>query len=93
MNPLLKNLNQQTNSYAPDTQQNPMMQLMSVLQNGANPEALAQSVLQNNPQARPFLTNLQNAGRNPKDLAMSLCQANGIPYNDMMAIAQMVGAR
>lgn len=96
MNPLLKNINSQTDYYAPRVptpQQNPMMELISVLQNGANPQALAQSMLQNNPQAQPFLANLQNSGRNPKELALSMCRARGIPENEVMSIAQMVGAR
>lgn len=96
MNPLLKHLGPQENPVVPQQMapvQTPLGQLASVLQNGANPQALAQNVLQQNPEAQTFINTLQNTRRNPKDLAMSLCQANGIPYNDMMAIAQMVGAR
>lgn len=96
MNPLLKHLGPQANPVAPQQMapvQTPLGQLRSVLQNGVSAQSLAENVLRQNPDAQPFINSLQNTKRNPKDLAMSLCQANGIPYEDMMFVAQMVGAR
>lgn len=62
------------------TQNNPMANIMSLIaQSGNNPQAFAQSLLNNNPQ---FAKAIQ--GQNPQQLAMQELQRRGINPNQIM---------
>lgn len=96
MNPVLKNMRnmapmpQQPQNQAPYA--SPTAKLISDLQNGMNAEMAAQDILQNNPNTKPFIAGLRGMGNNPRDIAMTLAQKNGIPNDELMAIARLVGA-
>lgn len=74
---------------------NPLSQLMNVLNGGANPQQLAQNILQNNPQAQQMMNAMQQqcGNRNPRDFVLEQCRNNGINENQVMQIAQRMGLR
>ena len=73
----------------------PLSQLMNVLNGGANPQQLAQNILQNNPQAQQMMNAMQQqcGNRNPRDFVLEQCRNNGINENQVMQIAQRMGLR
>lgn len=85
MNPLVTN---QTNA-------NPMMQLVTMLQNGANPMALAQQVIQNDPGLAQRINQMKMAcgSNNPKDFILNWCNQNGMDPNPIIQIAGMYGLK
>ena len=68
-------------------------QFMTMVNGGANPMALAQQMLQNNPNAKQVMTQFQNManGRSPRDLAMQLAKQNGVDAEQMMQFASRLG--
>lgn len=75
--------------------QNPVSGILQMLDSGANPQALAEQVLQRNPQARLFLQQIQNQsnGRSPKEMVMQYARQNGISDQQFMALANRMGLR
>lgn len=74
---------------------NSINMFMQFLDNGGNPQQLAQQVLQQNPQIRQTLEQLQNKsnGQNPKDIAMQLIKERGIDPAQIMQIANRLGLK
>lgn len=68
-------------------------QFMAMVNGGANPMALAQQMLQNNPNAKKVMTQFQNManGRSPRDLAMQLAKQNGVDMKQLMQFASRLG--
>ena len=58
-----------------------------------NPKAFAQQLLQQNPAAKQFISQLQNAsnGMSPKQIAYQLAQQRGINPTQMNQIANKFG--
>lgn len=75
--------------------QTPVSRILQMLDSGANPQALAEQVLQRNPQARLFLQQIQNQsnGRSPKEMVMQYARQNGISDQQFMALANRMGLR
>lgn len=68
-------------------------QFMAMVNGGANPMALAQQMLQNNPNAKHVMTQFQNManGRSPRDLAIQLAKQNGVDMKQLMQFASRLG--
>lgn len=68
-------------------------QFMAMVNGGANPMALAQQMLQNNPNAKQVMTQFKNManGRSPRDLAMQLAKQNGVDMKQLMQFASRLG--
>ena len=68
-------------------------QFMAMVNGGANPMALAQQMLQHNPNAKQAMTQFQNManGRSPRDLAMQLAKQNGVDMKQLMQFASRLG--
>lgn len=68
-------------------------QFMAMVNSGGNPMALAQKMLQNNPNAKQVMTQFQNManGRSPRDLAMQLAKQNGVDMKQLMRFASRLG--
>ena len=68
-------------------------QFMTMVNGGANPMALAQQMLQNNPNAKQVMMQFQNManGRSPRDLAMQLAKQNGVDMKQLMQFASRLG--
>lgn len=68
-------------------------QFMAMVNGGANPMALAQNMLQNNPNAKQIMAQFQNManGRSPRDLAMQLAKQNGVDMKQLMQFASRFG--
>lgn len=75
--------------------QNPVSGIIQMLDGGANPQVLAEQVLQRNPKARMFLQQVQNQsnGRSPKEMVMQYARQNGISDQQFMALAHRMGLR
>lgn len=73
----------------------PFSALMNVLQGGANPQQLANNILQKNPQAQQMLNAMQQqcGNRNPRDFVLEQCRNRGIDQNQVMQIANMLGLK
>lgn len=58
---------------------------------GKNPQMIMNTILQQNPQVRQTLTQLQNMaqGRNPKEFIMQLARQNGIEEATLSMISEM----
>lgn len=68
-------------------------QFMTMVNGGVNPMALAQQMLQNNPNAKQVMTQFQNManGRSPRDLAMQLAKQNGVDMKQLLQFASRLG--
>lgn len=63
---------------------NPILQM---LMSGGNPQQIVQNIIQNNPQAKGMLTQMQNSGMSAKDFVMQYARQNNIniqPYLNML---------
>lgn len=74
---------------------NPLGFFMQFLNNGGNPQQLAEQALQQNPQLKQTMEYLYNnsRGQSPKDLAMQLARQKGIDPSQLMQIANKMGLR
>lgn len=74
---------------------NPIGQIMNLLNGGMNPQAMVQNILQKNPQAQQMMNAMQKqcGNRNPRDFVLEQCRNNGIDESQVMRLAQMIGAK
>lgn len=74
---------------------NPMNNLITMINQGVNPQQLAQNILNNNPQAVQFVQSMQRqCGNNsPRDYVLSYCQQNGINKDAVLSLANSLGIR
>ena len=78
--------------YQQNNQFNATLQnIKNAKQQGKNPQAIMNAMLQSNPQMRQQLTQLQNMaqGRNPKDFIMQLAKQNGADEFALGIIAEL----
>lgn len=66
---------------------------MAMARNGANPRAIAESMLMNDPQARAVLEQMQNmaGGLSPRDFALRYAKQNGISEAEVLNVAKQFG--
>lgn len=92
MNPLLSR-----NNYQPQSQPSgdPMDALLNTLSNGANPQQLVQSTINNNPKAVQEIKRMQQecGNQNPRDYILNYFQNNGMNTNRVMQVAKMLGLK
>lgn len=81
------------NPLLPPQPPSPMQRVMNELNQGMDPRAMAQNILNSNPQASVLLNTLQNqcGSSNPKDFVLNYCAQNGIANNEVMQLASMLG--
>ena len=74
---------------------NPINMFMQFLNNGGNPQQLAAQALQQNPQLKQVMEQLQNKsnGQSPRDIAMQLIKERGIDPSQIMQIANKMGLK
>lgn len=83
---------------------NPIMQMMNAspvgailqaINGGLTPQAMAQQVMQNNPQAVQMVQQMQRdaGGRSGRDVAMEYCRNCGIPEQDVLRLAAQMGIK
>ena len=75
--------------------QNPINGILQMLNGGANPQVMANQMLQRNPQAQQFLAQMQNQanGRSPREVAIQYAKQNGISEKELMRLAGRMGLR
>ena len=68
-----------------------MQSIIMAKRQGKSPQQVMQMMMQNNPQARQTLVQLQNMaqGRNPRDFIMDLAKQNGVDEMTLGMISQM----
>lgn len=90
MNPLVTN---QTISVNPNTQTNPMAQLISALQNGATPNQLVNNIVQSNPAVMQQFQQMRQAcgDQDPKQFIFNYCRQNNVDTAPIMQLANMLG--
>lgn len=74
---------------------NPVSMIMQALDGGMNPQAMAQQIMQQNPQAAAMVQEMQRSmgGRSPKEVALEYCRNQGIDEKQVMGLAQRMGIR
>ncbi len=87
MNPLMQMMQGNNN--------NPINQILNILNGGTNPQQLAQNILQKNPQAQAMLKNMQSqcGNRSPRDFVLEQCRNRGIDESQVMQIANKMGLK
>lgn len=75
------------------SQPSPFDSLMTTLQNGADPQVLAQNILNNNPNLGQELQYMkqQCGNNNPKDYVLSICQQRGVNPTVVNGLARLLG--
>lgn len=65
--------------------------LMQMKQQGKNPQAIMQMLMQRNPRYQQMLTQLKNManGRNPQEFIMQLAKQNGVNEQNMQSLQNM----
>lgn len=73
----------------------PVNGILQMLNGGVNPQALANQLLQSNPQARLFLQQIQNQanGRSPREMAIQYAHQYGISDEELMRLASRMGLK
>lgn len=73
----------------------PIGQIIGLLNSGKNPQELAMSIMQNNPQAKQTVDSMiQQCGNgNPKEYVLNYCRNNGIDENQVMQLAGKLGLK
>ena len=56
----------------------PIKQMMNMVRSAGNPQAMLQSMMQNNPQLRQVMDVVQQAGGDPQRAFYALCEQKGI---------------
>lgn len=74
---------------------NPVFDILQLMQSGVNPQSVAQQILQNNPEAQRFLQDMQYQARNssPKEVTLNYARQRGINPNDVMQLAARFGLK
>lgn len=82
-------------SFMGNAPQSPLSGIMQAMNNGVNPQVMAEQILQRNPQARQFLQQMQNQsnGRSPKEMVFQYARQSGISEQDLMVLANRMGLR
>lgn len=63
---------------------NPLMNMISVFQNGGNPKYLIQNMLNQNPQMQPIMNMIKGKNNNQlKETFFNMCKEKGINPNDL----------
>lgn len=94
MNPLIQPRNNMTAGMQQPVN-NPINDIMNVLQNGTSPQQLAQSIIQQNPQAAQKMNQVRmmSGQMSPKEIVLNYAQQQGIDTNSIMQLANQMGLR
>ena len=65
--------------------------IMQMLMSGMNPNQIMQQMIQQNPQARVILNQMEQSGMNPRDYVMQLAKQNNININPMLNMLKQKG--
>jgi hypothetical protein len=70
-----------------------LQSIFAMRNSGQNPQAIMQILIQQNPQARQMIAQLQNMsqGRNPREFFAQLAKQSGVNEQNMNALMQLFG--
>ena len=80
--------------FAPNNNLNANLQaILNMKKQGKNPQAIMQSMLQQNPQMQQQITQLKNManGRSPREFIMQMAIQNGVEASTIEIINQILG--
>lgn len=79
----------------PQTGQNPISMMLSMLDKGKSPDQLIQTMVGNNPQIQAAVNQLRDSanGKNPKDIAMEMAKQKGIDPAQLQQLARRMGLK
>lgn len=72
---------------------NPMFNLIQMLQSGQNPQALVNQMMNNNPNFRMMMNQVQSSGMSTKDYVLNYAKQNNIDINPMINMLKQRGIR
>ena len=59
--------------------------VLQAMSGNANPNQVIQQMLQQNPQAQPFINQMQQSGMNPKDFVLQFARQNNIDLTPIIS--------
>lgn len=59
--------------------------VLQAMSGNANPNQVIQQMLQQNPQAQPFINQMQQSGMNPKDFVLQFARQNNIDLSPIIS--------
>lgn len=59
--------------------------VLQAMSGNANPNQVIQQMLQQNPQAQPFINQMQQSGMNPKDFVLQFAKQNNIDLTPIIS--------
>ena len=59
--------------------------ILQAMSGNANPNQVIQQMLQQNPQAQPFINQMQQSGMNPKDFVLQFAKQNNIDLTPIIS--------
>lgn len=74
---------------------NPVNNVLQAMNGGMNPETIFNQMVNSNPQAKQFISQLQQQanGRSPRELAMQYAKQKGISDRDFMQLLNRMGLK
>lgn len=72
-----------------------IQELITLKNQGRNPNAIRQMLIQKNPQYQQMVVQLQNMaqGRSPQEFIMQLARQNGVNEQNLQALSQMFSGK
>ena len=67
--------------------------VLQAMSGNANPNQVIQQMLQQNPQAQPFINQMQQSGLSPREYALQYAKQNNININPMVQMLQQRGIK
>ena len=59
--------------------------VLQAMSGNANPNQVIQQMIQQNPQAQPFINQMQQSGMNPKDFVLQFARQNNIDLTPIIS--------
>jgi hypothetical protein len=59
--------------------------VLQAMSGNANPNQVIQQMIQQNPQAQPFINQMQQSGMNPKDFVLQFARQNNIDLSPIIS--------
>lgn len=65
---------------------NPMQQIMQIMRNGGNPQAMVQQIINTNPQAQAMFAQMKMSGMSNEQFVRQYAKQNNIDLNQILGM-------
>ena len=65
---------------------NPMQQIMQIMRNGGNPQAMVQQIINTNPQAQAMFSQMKMSGMSNEQFVRQYAKQNNIDLNQILGM-------